>query len=348
VQVIERVSDLDIQYERPLPGQTLVVGGGYRHVDMTTANTLTLQLAPERSHIFNAFAEDEFALTRRLTLTIGARLEYEDVYGLALSPSGRAIWGASTRQRIWAAVSRARRSPAAIDRSLRINVGSMPGNELPILISVIGSPDYAAEKLTQAEVGYRLRIGSTASVDVAAFRGRYDNLPTLEPQAPVFEATPGPAHLLLAQQTANLMEATTTGLELSAQWSPHPVWQLDASYTALRLTPFVDAASQDAQAPFFDGNAPRRQWQVRSTTQIGARTHTQTAVYHVGALRQLHVPAYARFDTYVEVTLGRGFAAIVSGRNLLDASHAEFTSTEAIAGSSIPRSARVQLRWQFR
>ena len=348
VHLIERTSDLDIQYERPLPRQTLVMGGGYRYIDLTTANTLTLQLPPERSHIFNAFAEDEFAIARRLKLTVGARLEYDAVRGAALSPSSRMIWEASPRQRIWAALSRARRTPTVIDQSLRINLASLPGQGLPILIGLVGNPDYAAERLTQAEAGYRLRVGSTASIDVTAFRGRYDNLPTLEPQAPVFETTPGPAHIFVAYKFANLMHASTRGLELSANWSPVAKWQLNASYTALRFTPHVDATSLDSMAATFDGNAPRQQWQVHSTTQIGARTQVQAAVYRVGALEQLQVPAHTRFDTYIEFKLGRGFAAIVSGRNLLDASHFEFSSAEAFAASSVPRSARVQLRWQFR
>jgi outer membrane receptor for ferrienterochelin and colicin len=348
VHLTERASDLDIQYEKPLPRQTLVVGGGFRTIDLSTVNTPTLQLAPEHSHIFNAFAEDEVAIARRLKLTAGARLEYEGVRGWALSPSSRVIWEASPRQRIWAALSRAHRTPTAVDQSLRINLASMPGQGLPILIGLVGNPDYAVEKLTQAEVGYRVRVGSTASIDLTAFQGRYDNLPTLEPQTPVFEATPGPPHLFVAQRFANLMEATTRGLELSAHWSPLPTWQLEASYTALRLTPIVDATSQDAAAPFFDGNAPRQQWQVRSTTQMGARTQVQAAVYRAGALAQLQIPAYTRLDTYVEVKLGRGFAATMSGRNLLDASHVEFSSAQAIAGSSVPRSALVQLRWQFK
>jgi iron complex outermembrane receptor protein len=348
MHVVERASDLDIQYERELPRQTLVIGGGFREIDLTTVATPTLQLAPEHTRIFNAFAEDEVALARRLKLTLGARLEYEGAHGWEMSPSGRLIWEASPRQRIWAALSHAARKPTAVDQSLRINLTSMPGPGLPILIGLVGNPDYAVEELTQAEVGYRLRVGSKASFDLAAFKGRYDNLPTLEPQAPVFEASPGPPHLFVAQRFANLMAATTKGLELSAHWSPLPTWQLEASYTALRLTPIVDAASRDSLAPLFDGNAPRQQWQLHSTTQIGARTQVQAAFYRVGALRQLEVPAYTRLDTYVEVNLGRGLAAILSGRNLLNTSHIEFSSARAIAGSSVPRSARVQLRWQFR
>jgi iron complex outermembrane receptor protein len=347
LRLVERATDLDIQYERPLPRQTLVIGGGFRYIDLATANTPTLQLAPEHSRIFNAFAEDELAVARRLKLTVGARLEYEGARGWALSPSSRVIWEASPRQRIWAALSRAQRTPTAIDQSLRINLASIPAQGLPILIALVGNPDYAVEKLSQAEVGYRMRLGSTASLDLTAFRGRYDSLPTLEPQAPVFEATPGPPHILVAQQFANLMDATTRGLELSAHWSPDPTWQLDASYAALRLTPMVDAASHDIAAPFFDGNAPRQQWQLHSTMQMGTRTQVQAAFYRVGALQQLQVPAYTRLDTYVEIKLGRGFAAIVSGRNLLNASHVEFSSAQAIAGSSVPRSARIQLRWQF-
>jgi len=346
---VERTGDLDIQYEKPLAGRhVLVLGGGYRYFDLATQGSLILQVRPEQAHIFNAFVQDEFAVTPALKLTLGARVDHEDVAGWGLSPSARAIWEPTPRQRVWAAVARARRTPAATDRTLRINYFSVPGPGLPILVAITGNPDYGIETLTQLDAGYRVRIGSTASLDLAVFRGRYDGLATFEPQTPVFETAPAPAHLLVAYQSANLMRANTTGAELAAHWAPLDTWRLDASYSALRITPTIDASSLDEFAPLFDGNAPRHQWHARSTWWAGSRTQVHTALYRSGALPQLLIPAYTRLDAGVEVTLRDGLTVALTGQNLLDPSHEEFSGiASGLVGSSVPRSARVQLRWQY-
>jgi len=58
------------------------------------------------------------------------------------------------------------------------------------VIGALGNPAFQSETLVNTEVGYRVEIGSTASVDVAVFHGRYDNLKTSEPLAPRLELTP--------------------------------------------------------------------------------------------------------------------------------------------------------------
>jgi iron complex outermembrane receptor protein len=158
-----------------------------------------VRIAPEQAHIFNAFAQDELTLTPALKLTLGARVEYEDVGGWGVSPSARVIWEPTPRQRVWAAVARARRTPAAIDRTLRVNIGTVPSPGPPVLVAVIGNPEFGIETLTQLDAGCRLRIGSTASLDLAVFRGRDDDLTTYEPQTPMFEGTPAPAHVVAAR-----------------------------------------------------------------------------------------------------------------------------------------------------
>jgi iron complex outermembrane recepter protein len=348
MHTVERSGDLDIQYEKPLAGQVLMVGGGYRYLDLATEGTSTAQLAPERAHIVNAFTQGEFTLTPRLRLTLGARFEHERVAGWGVSPSGRILWEASPRQRLWAAVSRARRTPSAMERTVRLHVGSIPGLGFPVLLANIGDPEHGSETVAQAEAGYRVRVGSAASVDLTVFHGQYAGLTTFEPQAPMFEAMPAPAHVLVALQFANLMDATTNGLELATHWSPFDAWRLDASYSALRITPAVDASSQDQNARFFDGDAPRHQWQARSTTWVGPRIRVTAAFYRVGALSRREIAAYTRLDANAEVSLGGNLTAVVAGRNLLTGSHEEFPgSANRLVGSFVPRSVRVQLRWQF-
>ncbi len=348
IHAVERTSDLEVQYEQPIGGHVLVAGGGYRHIDLATRGSVALGIAPERAQVFNAFVQDEIALPGRVMLTVGARIERETYAGWGVSPSVRAIWEASSQQRLWAALSRARRTPAAIERSLRYNLSSFPGDPLPVLIAVTGNAEYDTELLTQVEVGYRRRIGAAVALDLTVFRGHYQGIPTLEPQAPVFEPTPVPAHVLVAWKYSNLLNVASEGVELAMHWTPFDVWRLESSYSALRLTPSVNAASMDTAAGAFDGNAPRHQWQTRSTTRLGQRTQVQAAIYRVGALRRLEVPAYTRFDAHVEVALGDRLAVVAAGRNLLTESHEEFSGARSgVAHSAVPRSARLELRWRF-
>ena len=50
-----------------------------------------------------------------------------------------------------------------------------------------------------------------------------------------------PAHLLLASQYANFLNATTSGVEVAAHWSPIARWRLDAGYSTFHLTPHLSA-----------------------------------------------------------------------------------------------------------
>jgi iron complex outermembrane receptor protein len=135
---------------------------------------------------------------------------------------------------------------------------------------------------------------------------------------------------------------------VAAYWTPFDTWRLDASYSALRITPSVDAASLDARATLFDGAAPRRQWHARSTWWADARTQVHAAIYRAGALPQFLIPAYTRLDAGLEFRLPDGLTAALTGQNLLDRSHQEFSGVDSgVLSSSIPRSARVQLRWQY-
>ena len=345
----ERTSDVDLQYEmRAGSSHALLVGGGYRNLDLSTGDTLTLSIAPETSSIFNAFLQDEIAVHRAVTLTLGSKVEHDSAARWDVLPSARAMWRLSTAHRVWAAASRVRRTPSATDRTLRINMAALEGPGLPLLAGFIGDPDYQPETLVQIEAGYRLRLGPSAAIEAAAFRGAYDNLPTNEPLAPVFEASPAPAHLFVGSQLANLLQARTAGLELNANWSPVRAWTIMGSYSALRLTPKPDASSLDPEALAVDGNAPRRQWQVRSMASLSPRIQFDTALYYTGRLRRLDVPAYTRLDTRLEVKLTDTLSAIVVGRNLLEARHEEFSGALSVyVASRIPRNALVQLRWHF-
>ena len=65
-------------------------------------------------------------------------------------------------------------------------------------------------------------------------------------------------------RSATCSRQRRAGSRPQVHWSPAPAWRLDASYTALRVTPHLSPLSQDPEAGQADGSAPRQQWQLRS------------------------------------------------------------------------------------
>ena len=215
---------------------------------------------------------------------------------------------------------------------------------------MLGNAGAETETLVDTEAGYRLEIGTTASIDVTGFVGRYGHLRTQEPAAPIVQLVPS-RHILVTSPFGNQLKAATRGLEIASQWTPVPILRLDASYTAFHITPQLAASSQDPAAASEDGNAPRTQWQVRSTFSPGTRTKLTVAFFHVSRLERLQVGSYTRADINVEWRFNNRLSGMAIAENLIDAAHAEFAGPgtgSLLRATQVPRSASLRLRWTFR
>ena len=343
----ERSSDLDAQVVTSLGARhTLGAGGGYRHIALAARGTPTLEIASERAHIVNVFASDEILLHPKVRATLGARLDHDSAAGLGMVPSAGIIWSMSENQRVWASLSRARRMPSLVERTLRYYIDAVQTPAGPVIIGFTGNPDFRPETLTQASAGYRVHAGAAASLDIVGFYGRYDDLATIEPREPELRLSPAPAHLFAAARYENLKDAVTRGVEASGEWAPFPELRLSGSVSVLDLSPRVDAASRDADAARFDGDAPAVQWQAHASLWPAPVLRVDASLWRVGALRRMGVPAYMRADLRVERRITDRVSAAISGQNLLDSSHLELTSVTS-APSYVPRSWAAQLRWRF-
>ncbi|HEV3057000.1 MAG TPA: TonB-dependent receptor, partial [Vicinamibacterales bacterium] len=340
--------DFDAQYQTSVGRRHKVsVGGEVRSVDATFTGTFAITVTPPQveAGADSLFVQDIFRLTDRLHLIGGLKVEYDHRIGWNEQPTLRGIWDAG-RQHVWAAVSRAVRTPSLLDTGQRLNIAAVPTAGLPLLVAAFGNPDYQPERLLLTEAGYRLEAGSTLVVDATVFHGSYDGLSTNEPLPPTFEATPAPAHILVATELANLLQATTTGVEVAGHWTPHHAWRFDGSYSALRITPHPYAESHDPAAVQFDGNAPAHQWQLHSSTFVAPHVEVNTGLYYTGRLRDLNTDAYLRADARVEWRINKTLSLIGVGQNLLTPLHAEFTDPQSpVLPTLVPRSGRIDLKW---
>src|SRR5207245_3818478 len=133
-----------------------------------------------------AFVQDDIALGSRIHAALGTKVERDAHVGWAVQPTARVMWSVvPQRQQAWAAVSRAVRTPSLGDLSGRYNYTSFIGQGgMPVVVGALGNPAFRSEDVVETEAGYRVEIGSIATIDVTAFDGHYDNLKTSEPLAP--------------------------------------------------------------------------------------------------------------------------------------------------------------------
>jgi iron complex outermembrane receptor protein len=347
----EYTADAGVQYHTRRGRHDAVFGGEVRVDGERVAGSFIYSLNPARAHdtLAAVFAQDEVRLGQRLTMTAGAKLEYDRATGAGVLPTIRAVYALPRGQRVWAALSRALRRPSLSDRFLVTNYGAFPAEDgTPVLLRLVGNPAYQTEEATSVEAGYRVDIGKTASLDAVAFTTEYDRLPTVEPLPVSFETTPAPAHLVATSQFRQLLEARTRGLEVSGRAEPVKGWHVDGSFSLFHLTPRVDAASLDPFAASADGNAPRRQWQLHASAPLGTRAEVSAGVFSVGRLEMLQIPAYTRVDARIQVALTSRLTLAISGENLTNRAHAEFSGLfDGLASTFIQRQARAQTTWRF-
>src|SRR5882762_5552455 len=237
----EAVYDIDFQHDVHLgESQDFVWGLGYRSIQDTNGSSFTVSLQPNHSRLnqYSGFVQDEVSLfDKRLRVTLGSKFEHNDFTGFEVEPNVRFVGILSKNQSVWAAISRAVRTPALTEEGLQLNEAVVPpappSSPFPVIVSILGSRQFKSEDLLAYEVGYRVQATSTFSTDIATFYNTYTNLRSAEPGTPFVEANPIPTDVVVPFVASNKMGGKTYGAELFGDWRVIPKWRLLASYSYL-------------------------------------------------------------------------------------------------------------------
>jgi len=333
--------------------QDIVWGGGYRYSDSSTHGNLTASFTPPGLglQLFSTFFQDEVALVpSKLYVTLGTKLEHNFYTGFTWMPSVRVSWTPTTRHMLWAAISRAERTPAESDASVRANVGGFPGaGGTPVLLAFEGNPRFKNEDSTAYELGYRVAPSSHFSMDFATYYNDYEHQSTTEPAAPFFETAPSPPHLVLPFTFQNLMHGEAHGLEMVANWKVTDRWMLSPGYAFEQIHMHLDAASQDTSSVLDqEGSNPVHGAQLRSHLNLMHGIGWDASAYFVGRLKSGAIPSYTRLDTGLTWRWTEGLSMSVFGQNLVKDRHLEFVDdTGSIRSTLIKRSVYGKITWQF-
>lgn len=288
--------DLSVQQVFDAGRHQFVLGAGRRVVDSrfdAPPGAAFLDPPARRLTLTNIFAQDQISLGAGLTLTLGAKFEDNSFSGQEFLPNVRLAWERPGGDLLWAAVSRASRTPNRIERDL-----TLPG--------FLTGAEFRSETATAYEVGYRANPLPNLSLSINAFYNVYDDLRTVS-------TTPGaflPLHL------SNNGEANTWGGEAWGSYNVTPGWRLSAGVSSLTKDYDATPTLDDISGLISIGDDPDYQVLLRSQHDLTDSLELDVRLRAVGAL--------ASIDDYVEADARLGWRLTdtlelsVTGQNLLE------------------------------
>jgi iron complex outermembrane receptor protein len=299
--------DFDYQHRFPWGKRNDIIwGAGYRMVQDDFESTAIPFLPQERSlPTYSVFIQDEVAIVPdKVHITIGTKALHNYYTEFEFQPSARLSWKIPRYQQfVWAAISRAVRTPSRIDRDL-----VLPGQ--------IEGSDFQSETLIAYELGYRTAPYSGLSFSAAAYFNDYDKIRSVESVNP---PTRFPAIISNGQQ------AEGYGIELTADWQVLEHWRLRVGYTELRTNVWRKPGSTDTSGGSAEADDPKRIVTLRSAFDISERIHFYPSFRYVSQIEApMNVPAYIELDARLAWDVSTKFELSIAGQNLLHDHHPEF------------------------
>ena len=319
--------DFDFQFRFALGSrQSITWGAGYRLMQDEVHNTVALAFIPPNRNmqLFSGFIQDEVTLLPdRLQLSLGTKLEHNDFSGFEAQPSARLAWTPTERHTIWAAVSRAVRSPSRIDTDLEL-----PG--VPPF-QLLGDKNFQSETVLAYEAGYRVRPIDQATFSLATFYNDYNNLRAFAPISPTTFIID------------NGFNGQSWGVELSGTYQATDWWRLRAGYTYLHQDLWPGSAKSAPNLQ--EGNDPQHQVMLQSIMNLPAHFQLDVTGRYIDALQNPRVPSYVSFDARVAWWWKDKVEISLVGQNLWDNQHPEFGA--AATRQEIPRSVFAKIALWF-
>lgn len=319
--------DVEAQANLAWAAHDLVAGGGIRTTRDEFINNLNaFQLDPRsrRLWIYNLFVQDRFQVRSDLFLTAGVKIERSTFTGWNLLPNLRLAWQPNDHALLWAAVSRAVRTPSRIDREL-VN--------LPLLAA---ASNFRTEKLVAFEAGYRGQLSRQASLSVSTFFNLYDDIRTTE-------LSPGGR---LPIRLANGLSGHSYGVEAWGSFDITPDWRVNIGGSTLWKHFSVAAGRVDLAQRAALGDDPTYQLMANTRIRPTERLDITAGLRVVDGLDTTPaIPRYVQANLRLGYHLTTGLELYVAGENILDASHLE--SNDRDSGQRAQRSLYAGTRLSF-
>ena len=344
--------DLDFEHHFQLTQQNdLIYGADARFLRDNIRNSVFATFSPTRrdDYLLSGFVQDDLtAIPDRLHFIAGTKVEQNSYSGFEVEPSARVLYTPNEQNTIWAAASRAVRTPSRWEQDSKLIFATVPTPQgIPAQIDTFGNTNFNSEKLLALESGYRVKPTKTLSVDATVFYNLYNDLRGGTNGTPIFMPTPQP-HLLVPVALNNGIFGETFGAEIAATWTVTPIWRLTGSYSWLDMQLHHLSGTSNTMETIFEGTSPRNQAQIHSYLDITKNVELNASAYYVDNLHTGRIPAYTRFDAGITWRPRENLAISVAAQNLFRSQHSEFNSGLFFtAPTQVPRTYYASLSYQF-
>jgi iron complex outermembrane recepter protein len=334
--------DVEVQHRYSFtPRHALTWGGSILTTAETWNETFTNRFVPsyQRETTYSAFLQYDVELAPdKLRLIAGSKFEHSPYTGFEYQPQVRAVWTPYKQQTLWAAVSRAVRTPDRLDedildRDMQINPSPPP----PEFLLLTGNTNVDSEVLYAFEVGYRYEWRQKFSVDATAFYNLYNGLiGASAPGSPI--VNPSPFFFDIPVNVINGQGGQTHGLELFLKYTPVRRWTVSAGVTELR-----GVSSAGTLFPAITNN-PDHEVNIQSKLDLTLFVNFDASYYYNDAILHL-LPPLNRLDVGLSTKPMHGFTFSVWGKNLEQDRHKE-AIPQLFLGGDIRRSVIFKMIWE--
>jgi iron complex outermembrane receptor protein len=333
-------------YFEPMERLGVTWGASYRwdddDFDMPAGSYVDLAPRSRSTDLVSGFVQGDLeAIEDVLHFTLGSKFERNGHTGFEWQPSARTLWMPHPDHTVWAAISRAVRTPSRAEEDVRINMDLGPFVQI-----MNGNRDIDSEIVWAYEAGYRAQLLKNVSVDVAGYFNDYYDLMTLEQSTQFFVCPPFPC-VVNTQGFDNNGKARGWGVETSLTWVATQWLRLTANYTYADISTREKAKSTDPTFYDKEGNDPEHQFSIRSRVDLPRNFEFDTQLFWVGKVKIQGVDSYARVDVRLGWHPFENVEFSLVGQNLSSKRHDESGMGNNVFASEVPRSfyGKVTVRW---
>ncbi len=343
----DRTYDVEFQHSfAPAQRHDVVWGLGYRMIDDNLDSSPYTYYADHsrEMQLLSAFAQDKIALVEdELYLTLGSKFEHNSFTGFEYQPNARIAWLINKDTTLWAAISRAIRSPNRSSDDTNFIIGTVPGVGY---VALSGDHGAESEELLAYEAGFRSRLSEHFAVDVTGYLNNYDNLISSvrgTPYVSTMFKSPTP-YVILPLYPSNAVDGLVWGGEVTANWEIMDNWSMAASYSFLDME--LDGLTATSLVTK-EGTTPQHQFNIRSYVNITENVEFDTLLYFNDNLPAEGIDAYTRLDVRLGWRPVDPVEVSIAGQNLLDDQHPEFSAFTYNTPSQIGRAVYGKISWKF-
>jgi iron complex outermembrane receptor protein len=341
--------DIDfIHHFRAFNSNSITYGGGlhwspYKILAKYSFETLTPSSGTD--HVHTAFFQDDIGLTRSLSLTVGAKLQHNNLSGFDLQPSGRLLWNMQEHQSVWLGITRAVTTPSDIEENFFLQGPAGPD----LFIQVVGNKQFKSEDVIGYEAGYRALFGDRLYLDLSGFWNQYNRLQSFS--APITSTSGANSYITIEYE--NQISGSTTGFEIAPQIALAPWWHFDPSYSFVSANFSASGPTSNISATgsvsTYEKSTPKHMVFAQSKMDLPWRFQFDQIYRFVTGLPAQKVGAYQTMDLHLAKPLGCGFTVTAVGQGLFQPHHLEWgTGDPTQAPVGINRAGYFQLAWQSR